>query len=136
MLSQKLTSLDNDPQVLEINSYVRDYHAYMDTWNPALGQELILKPEPSNYKDKHAVAVLKDDVIVGHVPYNLEPHLPQFLRREVNKAFAEVTGEKENRGAGYGLEIPLVYRLYGLKVYIDKMKELLKDLRETVDLYV
>ena len=66
------------------------------TWNPALGQELILKPEPSNYKHKHAVAVLKDDVIVGHVLYNLAPRLSQFLRREVNKAFAEVTEEKEN----------------------------------------
>ena len=94
------TCLDDDPQVLEISLYVRGYHAYMDTWNPALEQELILKPEPSNYKDKHAVAVLKDDVIVGYVPYNLAPRLSQFLRREVNKAFAEVTEEKENRGAG------------------------------------
>ena len=59
--------------------------AYVVTWNPAAGQELILKPEPSNYKDKHAVAVLKDDVIVGHVLYNLAPRLSQFLRREVNK---------------------------------------------------
>ena len=101
----------------------------MDTWNPALSQELILKPEPSNYKDKHTVEVLKDDVIVGHVPYNLAPRLSQFLRREVNNAFTEVTGEKVNRGAGYGLEISCVYRLYGPKVYIDKMKELLKDLR-------
>ena len=70
------------------------YHAYMDTWNPALGQELILKPEPSNYKDKHAVAVLKDDVTVGHVPYNLAPRLSQCLGREVNNVFAEITGEK------------------------------------------
>ena len=61
MASQKLTSVDDDPQVSEINSYVRGYHAYMDTWNPAVGQELILKPEPSKYKDKHAVTVLKDD---------------------------------------------------------------------------
>ena len=117
-----MTSVDYDPQVLEINSYVRGYHAYMDTWNAVLGQELILKPEPSNYKDKHAVAVLKDDVIVGQVPYNLAPHLSQFLRREINKAFAEVTGEKEKRGAAYGIEIPSVYRLYGPKVYIDKIK--------------
>ena len=91
----------------------------MDTWNPALGHEIILKPEPSNYKDKHAVAVRKDNVIVGHVPYNLAPHLPRFLRREVNIAFAEVTGVKEQQGAGYGLEIQCVYRLYGPKVYID-----------------
>ena len=99
----------------------------MDRWTPALGQVLILKREPNNDKDKHAVAVLNDDVILGHTPYNLAPRFSQYLRREVNKAFAEVTGEKVNRGAGYGLEIPCVYRLHGPIVYIDKMKELLKD---------
>ena len=69
----------------------------MATWNSAVGQELILKPEPSNYKDKHAVAVLKDDVIVGHVLYNIAPCLPQFLRREVSKAFAEVRKRNKMR---------------------------------------
>ena len=34
-------------------------------------------------------------------------------RRDVNKAFARVTGGKVNRGAGYGLEIPCVYQFYG-----------------------
>ena len=43
--------------------------------------------------------------------------------------FAEVTAEKVNRGAGYGLEIPFVYRLYGPKIYIDKMRELVKSLK-------
>ena len=38
-------------------------------------------------------------------------------------------GEKVNRGAGYGLEIPCVYRLYGPKVYIDRMKQLTDSLR-------
>ena len=86
-----------------------------------------MKRETNNDKDKHAVAVLNDDMIVGHVPYILAPLFSEYLRREVNKAFAEVTGEKVNRGAGYGLEIPCVYRLHGPKVYIDKMKEFLKD---------
>ena len=77
------------------------------------------------------MAVLNDDVIVGQVPYNLAPRFSQFLKREVNNAFAEVMGDKVNRGAGYVLEIPCVYLLYGPKVYIEKMKELLKDLRDT-----
>ena len=38
MAIKKLTSVDDDPQVMEINSYVRGYHAYKDTWNPAKGQ--------------------------------------------------------------------------------------------------
>ena len=71
----------------------------------ALGQELILTTKTN------AATVLKDDVIVGHVPYDLAPRLSQCLRREVNNAFAEVMGEKVNRGAGYTLEIPCVYPL-------------------------
>ena len=45
-------------------------------------------------------------------------YLSRFLARDVNKAFAEVTGDKVNRGAGYGLEIPGVYRGYGPKTYV------------------
>ena len=73
--------------------------------------------------------VFQEDVLVGHVPYNLAPRLFQFLRRDVNKAFSEVTGGKVNRGAEYGLKIPCIYRLYGPKVYIEKMKELVNSLR-------
>ena len=71
------------------------------------------------------MAVLKEDdnMIVGHVPRNLSPSLRlfQFLRRDVNKAFAEVTGQKVNRGAGYGLEIPCTYRLYDPPAYVNRM---------------
>ena len=54
-------------------------------------------------KDKHAVAVYLKDVVSGHVPHNIAPAFSQFLLRDVNKAFVEVTGQRINRGAGYGL---------------------------------
>ena len=66
-------------------------------YRAALYQALILNPEPSDYKDKYAVAVLNDYVIYD-----------KLLRSEINKAFPEVTREKVNRGAGYGLEISCV----------------------------
>ena len=50
-------------------------------------------------------------------------------RRDVNKAFARVTGGKVNRGAGYGLEIPCVYQFYGPKPYIDKLREVIDSLK-------
>ena len=56
---------------------------------------------------------MKDDQIVGHIPFNLSPMISLFLKRDVNKAFATVTGSKINQGAGYGLEIPCVYEFYG-----------------------
>ena len=65
----------------------------MDIWDVQVGQELLLKHEPDNSEDSHAVAVLNENVIVGHVPYNLAPVVEMFLRREV---FAEVTGSRVN----------------------------------------
>ena len=40
--------------VMEFQSYVRGYHAYMDSWTPVNGQALS-KREPANVHDVHAV---------------------------------------------------------------------------------
>ncbi len=63
-------------EILEINSFIRGYHAYRDVWEPTTGEILLAcKPEPSNVRDKSAVAVFKDGSIVGHVPINMAPIL-------------------------------------------------------------
>ena len=78
---------------------------------------LQLKREPDNSVDQNAVAVVKiDGSVVGHVPYNLAPTFSRFLKRDFNKAMVEITGDKVNCGAGYGLELPCKYRLYGPKL--------------------
>ena len=95
----------------------------MDAWTPVLNEELILKRKPTNdrARDSNAVAVKKEEDIVGHVPFNLAPIISAFLRRDTNSGFAKVVGDKVNRGAGYGLEIPCVYFLYEPKPYIEKL---------------
>ena len=115
--------------MLEIHSYIRGSHAYVSMWTPVLGQTLLVKREPTSSKEKNAVAVYLEDVVAEHVPHNIPSRFSQFLLRGANKAFAEVTGQKINRGAGYGLEVPCVYRLYGPKVYIQRMNELVSSLR-------
>ena len=82
-----------------------------------------------NSVDRNAVAVMKEGQTVGHVPFNLPPIISLFLRRDVNKAFARVTGGKENQRAGYGLEILCVYQFYGPKPYIDKLQEVIDSLK-------
>ena len=42
----------------------------MDIWTPVIGQALLVKREPTNPKDKNAVAVYEDS-IVGHVSFTL-----------------------------------------------------------------
>lgn len=114
----------------EINSFIRGYHAYKDEWTPVIGEELILRCELNNPKDDSAVSVIKDGQIVGHVPYNLSNIVTQFLRRTFNTGFAEVTGQYVNRGAGYGLEVPCVYKFYGPKPFISKLQSLFKSLQD------
>ena len=77
-------------ELLEVRSYVRGYHEYMGVWNPIQGQTLLLR-EPTNAKDKNTVAVLLEDQIVGHVPHNVALYFSQFLRRDFNKGFVEVS---------------------------------------------
>ena len=72
---------------------------------------LILRREPTNTVDKKAVAVYKEDVVVGHVPYISAPEISNFVLRDNNKAFAKVVDKEVNRGVGYGLEIPCIYSL-------------------------
>ena len=129
MASQVVSS--RSVEMLSTESFIRGYHAYMDTWTPVEAEVLRLIPEPTNSVDRNAVAVMKRQ-IVGHVPFNLSPIVSLFLRRDVNKAFARVTGGKFNRGAGYGLEIPCVYEFYGPKPYIDKLREVIDSLNEYI----
>ena len=125
MASQVVLTGSQDVAVLEFLSFIRGYHAYQTIWDPSLGDILRLEREPTNCKDRFAVAVMNGSVVVGHLPYNIAPTVSHFLKRSVNKGMVEVTGKRVNRGAGYGMEIPCKYKLYGPKGYIDKLKELI-----------
>ncbi len=95
--------------VTELQSYIRGQHVYKDVWTPVVGEVLLLKREPNNVRDNCAVAVLKEGQVVGHIPYNISAIVSHFLSRDNNKAFAEVTGDRVNRGGGYGLLLPLLW---------------------------
>ena len=52
----------------EYESCIRGYHIYEDMWSSTVGEHLICERETLNLTDRYAVAVLKDDVIIGHLP--------------------------------------------------------------------
>ena len=62
---------------------IRGYHVYKDTWEAAIGEELEYVREQSNAVDRYAVAVLKDDTIIGHLPKTLVCIYSFFLRSGV-----------------------------------------------------
>ena len=75
------------------------------------------------------VAILRRGGVVGHLPFNLASVVSANLRRDVNKGLVKVKGAKVNHGAGYGLEILCTYHFYGSKSFIDKLNELVTNLR-------
>ena len=54
----------------EINqeSCIRGYHVYKDTWEANIGDKLDCVRQPGNSKDRFAVATLRNNTIVGHLP--------------------------------------------------------------------
>ncbi len=50
-----------------VEAMLRGYHAYKDIWTAVVGEELPCQRERANPRDPFAVAVLKDEAIVGHV---------------------------------------------------------------------
>ena len=113
----------------EIVAFIRGAHAYPLYWQSSshTAQVLRLQREPHNGHDRPAVGVVTaDGTVVGHVSFNLYPVMSSFLTREFNKGHAEIIGRPVNRGAGYGLEVPCVYRLYGPKKYIQVLQTIAK----------
>ncbi len=107
---------------MEVQSTVRGHHVYKATWTPVIGEELTVTPEESNNHDHHAIAVMKDDEIVGHVPRELSRILYFFLRRSGSRVSCEITGRRK---FGVGLEVPCVYKINGPSKCIEKLKRLL-----------
>ena len=74
--------------------------------------------------DRLAACIQKDGQIVGHMPHNVAPLIYYFLIRDVYKGMAEISGMPLNCGAGMGMEVPCIYRLYGPEVYITRLQDM------------
>ena len=79
-------------------------------WETLLGECLKCVKEPTKEVDKHAVAVvrincLSKEVVVGHVSKFISMIASMYLLLPGCTLSIEVTGERVNRGADYGLEI-------------------------------
>ena len=126
-MASQPTALDSSLESIEISSFIRGYDAYQEIRQPTLGEVLLLHREPTNSQNRHAVAVVKSEQIVGHIPTCFSVLFFKFLARSCNKTTAEVTGARVNCGSGYGLEVPCKYLLYGPKPYLDRLKRVFTE---------
>ena len=61
-------------------SVVRGHHVFKRIWTPVVGEVLTVAREAGNTEDRFAVAVTKDDMVVGHVPREFSKLCWHFLR--------------------------------------------------------
>ena len=92
---------------LMIDSCVRGYHYYQDVWDPVIGEQLECVQEPANLHDRYAVAVLKEETVVGHVPRKISIVCCLFLRRG-GTIVSTITGTRHYSHdlAQGGMEVP------------------------------
>ena len=65
----------------EVETVVQGYHVYVAVWEPALGQILPSQREGGNNHDPYTVVVVKEGVIMRHVPRAISAVCSLFLRR-------------------------------------------------------
>ena len=85
-----------DELPITLITFIKGHHIYKNIWTPQLGELLEVSTEPDNPVDKFAVAVKKNQNIVGHLKKSktrrFEKTLFYFLRSDpYSKCHAKVT---------------------------------------------
>ena len=107
----------------------RGYHVYKDTQESCIGEELVCKRERHNVYGPFAVAVLKADNVVGHIPRLFSAACYVFLGRPGSRILCTVIGHRKYSGdlPQGGMEIPCRYIFHGEKSMITKLEVLLSE---------
>ena len=105
-----------------IQSTVRGHHIYKEVWSLRVGEELPVHCESDNDHDPFALAVLKDDTIIGHVPWEISRVCCFFLQKSGSKMTCQVDGNRR-RSALEGKEfvVPCVYVFRGKQKHLDRL---------------
>ena len=89
---------------------VRGYHVYQRIWTAAVGEVLHCEREPTNSRNRYAVAVKKDEIAIGHLPRKVSRVCS--LQRSLEKEWTAtvILSDQEARPWGRGTSVePWLY---------------------------
>ena len=115
--------------VYEVDSCIRGYHVYQDTWTPLVGEELHCKREEENIQDRYAVVVKKGSARVGHMPRKVSAVCTLFLHKG-GTLKCRITAVHRRYSIDLpqgGLEIPCKLVFSGQDETVIKIKKLISD---------
>ena len=98
-------------KAFEFTLYVMGYHVYTARWTPVKSEMLKVVVAPKNREDKFAVAIMKNDCLVRHLPKEKTGKFAKvifyFLQAcDLNTCSVEITGKAINQGDGKGMKVP------------------------------
>ena len=103
---------------LEIESFVKGYHAYQYVWSPKVDEVLKAKIEPTNIVDKYAVCIYRQYKTVF-----------DFLRADAYSSYTVIVkGKAVNLGDGERMQVPCKLKFTGQKTYVENLEKDLKKL--------
>ena len=111
----------------EVEAVVRGYHVYKEIWNPYIGEELFCARELTNLHDPFAIAVVKSDQTVGHVPLKISL-LCSMLLRHGGTIICRITGRRQYTRdlVQGGLEISCTLKIEECLKDITKVERLIR----------
>ncbi len=113
---------------VSFGSVVRGFHIYKFIWTPVVNDEHSVQQERGNAEDQYAVAIINNDLIVGHVPRELSQIFWFFIERG-GEISCRIMGRRQRSPLLQGgLEIPCIYTLRGKKQFESKLRQLLKSM--------
>ena len=116
---------------LKSTVFIHGHHHYQTVWTPELGESLICERELTNPNDRYAVAILKDDIIVGHLRRAQSKIYSLFLHKNGTIDCTVTVARRYSADLPqFGLEIPCKLVFNSKHEEIKKLKRLLA--RKTV----
>ena len=119
------SSLITLPMCFEFNSYITGHYVYKDIWKPNIGDLLSSWREKDNPHDEYVVCIMKESLIVGHVPRDLSKSV-SYLLLCGTKIVITVAGKYESK-RNNSLEVPAKYEVRGPKYHVERAKIFIYD---------
>ena len=119
----------------EIDSCIRGHHVYKDRWTSFVGEILNCAREIDNLHDPYTVCVMKDEIIVRHIPRKISAACLLFLRANGTTLSCKVTADRCYSAdlLQGGLEVPCKLVFKGGKLLVAKVKKLVFPTTVCVD---
>ena len=96
----------------DVESNIKEYHAYKNEWTPEIGEILETCLRPENVVDRFSVRMEKEGQITGHLNKGNSGRFAKTIfyylhANHVNKCQVEAPGKRVRLGDGQGLQVPL-----------------------------